>query len=51
MMAGASAVQVGSGIGKHGLDIYSSICRDLEDWLDNNHFSNIEEVVGVAHEQ
>ena len=51
MMAGASAVQIGSGIGKFGLDIFSSISKELEDWLDNNNYSNIEEVVGVAHEQ
>lgn len=49
MMAGASAVQIGSAVGRRGLKVFSEICRGLEEYMAANRLRNLEEIVGVAH--
>lgn len=51
MMAGASAVQIGAGIYYRGEKIFKEICEDLERWLDENGYSKIEDIVGIAIEK
>jgi dihydroorotate dehydrogenase (NAD+) catalytic subunit len=48
-MAGACAVQMGSGIYYGGVDIFKTICKDLENWLKKHSYSNLSEIIGVAH--
>jgi dihydroorotate dehydrogenase (NAD+) catalytic subunit len=48
MMAGANAVQIGSGIYYRGEKIFKEICKDLERWLEKNGYSRIEDIVGIA---
>jgi len=50
MMAGASAVQVGSSLGRKGLDVFREIIAGIELYLNNSEFNSIVEMVGVAHE-
>jgi dihydroorotate dehydrogenase (NAD+) catalytic subunit len=50
IMAGASAVQVGSGVGRIGLQVFESICSGVKEFMDREGFSSIMEMVGVAHE-
>ena len=50
MMAGASAVQIGSAIGRKGIGIFRGIANDMSRYLEANDMSNIVEVVGLAHE-
>jgi len=49
IMAGASAVQIGSGIYYRGIDIFKKICDEMETWMKNHDYNNLSELIGVAH--
>jgi len=49
IMAGASAVQVGSAIYYRGIDVFGKICDEMKIWMKNHGYKNISELVGVAH--
>ncbi len=48
MMAGASAVQIGSGIYYRGEKIFGEICNELEGWLKLQGYDGIKDIVGIA---
>jgi dihydroorotate dehydrogenase (NAD+) catalytic subunit len=50
IMAGASAVQVGSAIGRHGIGVFSEITAGLEKYVAQERCGDIQGLVGVAHE-
>ena len=50
IMAGASLVQIGTAVWKHGPEVFSKVCEDISEFMDSNGFSRISEMVGVAHE-
>jgi dihydroorotate dehydrogenase (NAD+) catalytic subunit len=50
-MAGARAVQIGSGIGRKGLKVFSEVGQGLEAYLRENGHRSPLDVVGVAHAQ
>jgi len=43
-------VQVGSSLGRKGLDVFREIIAGIELYLNNSEFNSIVEMVGVAHE-
>lgn len=49
LMAGASAIQIGSAIYYRGVGVFSEISRGLSRFLDSSEFSSVEELVGIAH--
>jgi len=49
LMAGASAVQVGTAILDRGTEVFAHICREMSDWMDANGYATVRELVGVAH--
>ena len=49
IMAGASAVQIGSGIYYRGLNVFQEICKEIEIWMKDNSYDNIPDLIGVAH--
>ena len=49
IMAGASAVQIGSGLYYREIDIFKKICKEIEAWMKENNYNNLTELVGVAH--
>ncbi len=49
MMAGANAVQVGTGVYYRGYDIFNKICDEIEIFLKENGL-NLKDIIGVAHE-
>lgn len=49
MLAGARAVQVGSAMSSEYLSAFSKINSGLERYLKRNGFSNVKEIVGLAH--
>lgn len=49
LMAGASAVQIGSGVWLKGPEIFSSVCKEIEDFLEDNGYKSLKEVIGAAH--
>ena len=51
IMAGASAVQVVSGIYKHGYSFVKEMVDGLSNWMDDNSIDSIPELIGVANSQ
>ena len=50
IMAGASAVQLGSAVLTHGTDIFNTINSDLERFMTEYGYASIKDMVGVANE-
>lgn len=50
MMAGATAVQIGSAIGRKGLSVFKVIVQGLQEYLEREGLKNIGDIVGVAHD-
>ncbi len=48
IMAGASAVQIGSAISSHGISIFNELSRGLNNYLENNSVEKVKDLVGVA---
>ncbi|MBS7604674.1 MAG: dihydroorotate dehydrogenase [Candidatus Bathyarchaeia archaeon] len=51
MLAGASAIQVGSAIAVEGLSIFKNICRGLAEYLARKNFKSVREIIGLAHKK
>jgi len=49
IMAGASAVQIGSGMFYRGIDIFNKICKEIKNWMKNNNYEKLSDIIGVAH--
>ena len=50
MMAGASAVQIGSAV-HEGLNVFNSIARGIEEFVSKREYSDITDIIGIAHER
>jgi dihydroorotate dehydrogenase (NAD+) catalytic subunit len=48
LMAGASAVQIGSAVYYRGPEVFSFICHELEAWMSKHGYRSIKELRGVA---
>ncbi|UCD14782.1 MAG: dihydroorotate dehydrogenase [Thermoplasmatales archaeon] len=48
LMAGACAVQIGSGIYYRGLDIFKKVCGEIEQWMKVHEYKKLTELIGVA---
>ncbi len=49
LMAGASAVGVGTAVWYRGIEAFDLICKEMEDWMKENNVSSVKELVGVGH--
>ncbi len=49
MLAGASAVQIGTAIAYKGQKIFSSITRGINTYLKKKGYKNVKEIVGLTH--
>lgn len=49
MLAGASAVQIGTAIAFKGVSVFSSIAKGINTYLKRKGFKNVKELVGLAH--
>ncbi len=49
ILAGATAVQVGSAIAYKGLEIFKEISNGIENYLKQNGFRSVSEIIGLAH--
>ncbi len=49
MMAGATAVQIGTAIYYRGIDVFRQVCEEMETYLKENNYSSINEIIGAAH--
>ena len=50
MYAGASLLQIGTSIMYDGPEIFANICEDLSKFLEENGYSNVTEIIGLAHD-
>ncbi len=48
MMAGATAVQIGTAVLHRGISVFRKITREIEEFMDQNGYSSVEELVGAA---
>ncbi len=49
MLAGASAVQIGTAIAFNGLDVFKSVTKGVDAYLKKRGFRSVEEIVGLSH--
>jgi len=49
VMAGATAVGVGTAVGTRGFGVFRKIAAEMQGWMDANGTSSVKELVGVAH--
>jgi len=50
MMAGASAVGIGTGVYSRGIDVFSKVCDEMSQWMQENGCDDIKTIVGAAHD-
>lgn len=50
MMAGASAVGIGSGIYYQGIEIFENIVSEIREFMQENGYQSLKEIIGKAHE-
>ena len=49
VMAGATAVGIGTGIYYRGIGIFKKVCDEMEKWMRKNKIKSLEEIRGIAH--
>jgi len=49
IMAGASAVQIGTAIYYRGIEVFKKICNEIEIWMKEQGYKSIRELIGVSH--
>jgi len=50
IMAGASVISIGTAIYYKGIDVFKKVCAGLEEFMQQEGFKNVSEMVGLAHE-
>jgi len=50
LMAGATAVGIGSAVYEDGVEVFGKICREMDEWMSANACTTVSELVGAAHE-
>ncbi len=48
IMAGASAVQIGSGVHYSGIDVFQKVSHEMNEFMDRKGYANLSEIVGIA---
>jgi dihydroorotate dehydrogenase (NAD+) catalytic subunit len=49
MMAGASAVSIGTGVYYRGIDVFKKVSFELEEFMEEKGYSSLKEIIGVVH--
>jgi dihydroorotate dehydrogenase (NAD+) catalytic subunit len=49
IMAGASAVGVGSAVYSEGIECFDKINKEIIEWMKKNKINSIKEIIGKAH--
>ena len=50
IMAGATAVGIGSGVYYRGIDVFKKVCDEMSTFMDEKGYKSIEEMRGIAHQ-
>jgi len=49
IMAGASAVQIGTGVYYRGVDVFRKVCNEIAEFMEEEGIYSISEIVGAVH--
>jgi dihydroorotate dehydrogenase (NAD+) catalytic subunit len=49
MLAGASAVQIGTAIAFKGLEVFQFVTRGMEEYVKTKGYESVKEIVGLSH--
>lgn len=49
VMAGASAVQIGTAVWTRGVGVFSDVCKEMSQFMKANGYRSVKELLGVAH--
>jgi len=49
ILAGASAVQIGTAIAFNGLGVFKSVTKGIDAYVKKKGFGSVKEIVGLAH--
>jgi len=49
LLAGASAIQIGTAVAYRGLEVFGEITAGLSEYLVKNNYRRVEEIVGMSH--
>jgi dihydroorotate dehydrogenase (NAD+) catalytic subunit len=49
-MAGASAIEIGTGVYYRGLNVFKKVCTEIKEWMERQGYKEIGDIVGIAHE-
>jgi dihydroorotate dehydrogenase (NAD+) catalytic subunit len=49
IMAGATAIGIGTGIYQRGIGVFRNVCEEMETWMSENNLKSIDEIIGAAH--
>ena len=49
IMAGATAVGIGTGVWYEGMEVFDKVCREMQKWMAANNCSSPRELIGAAH--
>jgi len=49
LMAGASALEIGSAVYYREIDVFKKICNEIKKWMKENNYKDIKEIIGAAH--
>lgn len=50
IMAGATAVQIGSGVYYRGIEVFNDVIIEIIDWMKKHDYHSIHELIGAAHQ-
>ena len=50
LMAGATAIGIGTAVYYNGVDVFKKVSEEMNNLLEKEGYSNVKEIVGVAHE-
>lgn len=51
MLAGAKAVQIGTAVAFRGIDVFNSVTKGIDAYLETKGFESVKEIVGLAHKR
>jgi dihydroorotate dehydrogenase (NAD+) catalytic subunit len=50
IMAGASAVGIGTAVYTRGISVFKSVCNEMAKWMSNNGYNSVSDLRGIAHD-
>ncbi|MDI6760635.1 MAG: dihydroorotate dehydrogenase [Candidatus Brocadiaceae bacterium] len=49
LMAGASAVGIGTAVYSQGIEVFGKVCQEMGEWMEANGCRSVKELIGAAH--